>query len=361
MKQFTSLSRVPQAALAALILGAVLLPSSSSPAQADQPLPSINLPIEGWTVVALKKGFLQEEYNKLGTKVNLVDPGTTQLIGAESALLDRGGLAIAQRMIYPATVHKANGIDASIVWLSTKSSEYRTPVLALKSSGLNSIADLKDKNFGSSRVACGWTSPTEIFTAAGLPLDNARERGQVRYTNISNTVATSAALLSGRIDATSTHVALPDVAALIETDEVKVIGRSPADGVYVNNAGRVAYFVMREFVDAHPQAIVAFLRAREKTDAWINANVDEAAAIIAKETRIPVAIARFGITDPSSFQYMQGEPSSQVAVDAIKTFQKWYIDHGDDILSSRHLSDDTIESFVDKRFFKGGEYSVYQD
>jgi sulfonate transport system substrate-binding protein len=252
MKRLAMLSRISHAALVGLVLGALSPMLSSSPARADQPLPSINLPIEGWTVVALKKGFLQEQYDKLGTKVNLVDPGTTQLVGAESALLDRGGLAIAQRMIYPATVHKANGIEASIVWLSTKSSEYRTPVLALKSSGLNSIADLKDKNFGSSRVACGWTSPTEIFTSAGLPLDNARERGQVRYTNISNTVATSAALLSGRIDATSTHVALPDVAALLETDEVKVIGRSPPDGVYVNNAGRVAYFVMQSSLSCVP-------------------------------------------------------------------------------------------------------------
>jgi hypothetical protein len=86
MKRLAMLSRIPQAALVGLVLGTVPPPVSSS-AQPDQPLPSINLPIEGWTVVALKKGFLQEEYDKLGTKVNLVDPGTTQLVGAESALI----------------------------------------------------------------------------------------------------------------------------------------------------------------------------------------------------------------------------------------------------------------------------------
>jgi ABC-type nitrate/sulfonate/bicarbonate transport system substrate-binding protein len=262
-------------------------------------------------------------------------------------------------MIYPATVQKANGIDASIVWLSGQSSPARTPVLALKSSSAETVADLDGKNFGSSRVSCGWSSPTEIFDKAGVPLDTKNDQGRVRFTNISNPVAGNAALLSGRIDATATHVALPDVAALLKTGEVKTIGNSPDDGVYVNAAGRVAYFVMREFVQQHPEHIRSFLRVRERTVAWINANVDEAAKIVARDTRVPVDIARFGIEDASEFQYMKGEPSASVAVNAIETFQAWYIDHGDDILKSRHLTNEQIEAFVDRRFFSGGEYSIY--
>jgi hypothetical protein len=70
------------------VIAAIVL---ASPAFADEPLPQINLPIEGWSVVAQRKGWLQEAYAKLGTKV--VDPGTQKLIGAEAANLDRGGLA----------------------------------------------------------------------------------------------------------------------------------------------------------------------------------------------------------------------------------------------------------------------------
>lgn len=344
--------------LAAIALGALTMLSVSG-ARAEEPLSTVNLPIEGWTVVAQAKGFFKDEYGKLGTQVNLVDPGTQQLVGAESAMLDRGGLAVAQRMVYPATVQKANGIDAVVVWLSEPSSPARTPILALKSSSVQSVADLEGKDFGSSRISCGWTSPTEILEKANLPLDTKDARGKVRFTNISNPIAGNAALLSGRIDASSTHVALADVAALVKTGEVKVIGRSPENGVYVNAAGRVSYFAMRPFVEKYPSQIRAFLRVRTRTVAWIKDNVDEAATIIAKETRVPVDIAKVGIVDPSEFLYMQGEPSADVAVEAIKTFQQWYIDHGDDILRSRHLDDKQIEDFVDRRFFQGGEYSVY--
>jgi ABC-type nitrate/sulfonate/bicarbonate transport system substrate-binding protein len=334
---------------------------SGTRALAEEPLAAINLPIEGWTVVAREKGILAAEYGPLGTAVTLVDPGTTQLVGAEAALLDRGGLAIAQRMMYPAAVHKANGIDASIVWMSVKSSPARTPILARVNGPVASVADLAGKNFGATRVSCGWTSPTEILTKAGLPLDTPEHTGAVRYTNISNPVANTAALMSGRIDATATHLALPDAAALFATGQVRVVGRSPEDGIYVNAAGRVSYFAMRQFVDAHPRHIKAFLRAREITDAWIADHVDEAAQIIARETRVPVTLAKFAITDASSFQYIAGEPSAPEAIGVIKAFQQWYIEHGDDILRARHLSDATIEAFVDRRFFKGGPYSVYDN
>jgi sulfonate transport system substrate-binding protein len=56
---------------------------------------------------------------------------------------------------------------------------------------------------------------------------------------------------------------------------------------------------------------------------------------------------------------MRGEESADDAVKSVKDFQQWYIDHGDEILAERHLSDDMIQAFVDKRFFKGGAYSIY--
>jgi ABC-type nitrate/sulfonate/bicarbonate transport system substrate-binding protein len=340
---------------AALVLGFV-----RRPAHADAPLASINLPIEDWTVIAYAKGFLQEAYARIGiTDVRLVDPGTTQLSGAEAALLDRGGLALAQRIMYPATIHKANGIDASIVWLSTRSSPARTPVLALADSPVQTVADLKGKTLGSSRVSCGWTSPTEILDTAGVPLDTPKRAGAVRFANIINTVAVTNALLSGRIDATATHIAIADNAALWTSGQVKAIGRSPDNGVYVNNAGRVSYFAMREFADQHPHAIQAFLQARERTAAWVKDNQDEAIQLVAKGRRLPIEIARFTLTDPSSFSFIDGEPSAQAAAGAVKAFQAWYLAHGDEILADHHLTDEQIDAFVDQRFFQGGEYSVY--
>lgn len=329
-------------------------------AETREPLTFINLPQAAWTVVGHKKGFIQEEFAKIGiTDINLINPGTAELSGAEAALLDRGGLAIAQRMMYPATVHKANGIDAVIVWQSSPSDKYRTPLLAKAESSINSPTDLEGKKFGGSRVGCGWTSPTEILNEAGVPLDTRIRKGAVRQETITNSAATSAALLSGAIDATATHIALPASAALWLSGEVKVVGRSPDDGIYVNAAGRVSYFAMRPFAEAYPEAIRAFLVAHERTKAWIQDNVDESAEIIAEELRLPVQIAKFQITDASSFEFMDGEQSAENARQAIRDFQKYYIEAGDEILAERYLKDETIEQFVDARFFKGGEYSVY--
>lgn len=363
MLAFTPL-KVLKSSLTSAVVGTVLLASLATQGHAEtaakEPLTFINLPKAAWTVVGFEKGFIQEEFAKIGIKdINLINPGTSELSGAEAALLDRGGLAIAQRMMYPATVHKANGIDAVIVWQSTASDGFRTPILAAASSKIESVTDLRDKKFGGSRVGCGWTSPTEALNEAGVPLDTRIRKGAVRHETITNSAATSAALLSGAIDATATHIALPSSAALYLSGEVKVIGRSPDNGVYVNSAGRVSYFAMKPFVDAYPEAIQAFLVAHERTKKWIQENIDESAAIIGEELRIPVNIAKFGITDPSSFEFMKGEKSADNARKAIREFQEYYIEAGDEILAERHLTNETIEQFVDARFFNGGEYSVY--
>src|SRR5437868_4212890 len=85
---------------ASLGLGALAV-LSAAPAHAEDVLKSINLPLAAWTTVALKKGILKEEFEKIGTtEIRLLNPGTAELSGAEAAMLDRGGLAIAQRMMY---------------------------------------------------------------------------------------------------------------------------------------------------------------------------------------------------------------------------------------------------------------------
>ncbi|MGQ4273882.1 ABC transporter substrate-binding protein [Terrihabitans sp. B22-R8] len=344
-------------AAAALLAGAFQV----APAAAAEPLPYINLQVRPWTVVAQRKGFLKEEFDKVGIpKVNLIASGTAELVGAESAALDKGSIAIAQRMIYPATVHKANGLDAVIVWESEPSNGFRTPILArANDTSINSVQDLEGKKFASSRISCYFTSPFEILNKAGLPLDSRLKPGRVRYQSIDNTAATNAALLSGAIDATAAHLAVNNAAALWLSGSVKVVGRSPDDGVYVNGAGRVSYFAMRDFVNEYPEAVKAFLIAHERTKDWIHQNIDEASEIIAEGTRVPVNIAKFQITDPSSYEFMAGERDADKARKGIKEFQAWYIENGDDILTDRRLSDEQIDQFVDGRFFAGGEYSIY--
>ena len=348
-------------ARAAILASGIYAAFGATQLLAKEALTSINLQLRPWTVVAQEKGFLKEEFDKIGiTNINLIASGTAELIGAESAALNSNSIAIAQRMVYPATVHRANGLDAVIVWLSEPSDQYRTPILARADNDeVNSLADLEGKNFGSSRVSCYFTSPFEALAKVGLPLDSRIKQGKVRYQSIDNSAATNAALLSGAIDATAAHLAVNNAAALYLSGQVKVIGRSPNDGVYVNGAGRVSYFAMRDFVNEYPEAVKAFLVAHERTKAWIYDNIDESAEIIAEGTRVPLEIAKFQITDESTYEFMKGEHDAESARENIVRFQDWYVEQGDDILSDRKLTAAQIHDFVDDRFFAGGEYSVY--
>ncbi|HSD36018.1 MAG TPA: ABC transporter substrate-binding protein [Rhodocyclaceae bacterium] len=162
--------------------------------------------------MASKKGWLQEEFAKTGAKVEVVAPSSS-LHGQESARLEPGELNFASRMIYPAAVQKARGFDTKLIWISGKSDSYRTPILALKDSPINSLKDLKGKTLGSSRIGCGWTSPFEALDNAGVPLDTELQKGVVRFLNQNNLSEQKYALLSGKIDATAAHIALTDACA----------------------------------------------------------------------------------------------------------------------------------------------------
>ncbi len=344
---------------AMLAVTSVLVGTSASRAEA---LPEINLQLTPWTVVAREKGIFKEEFDKIGTKkINLIASGAAELIGAESAAVSGGAIAIAQRMIYPATVHRANGLDGVIIWASEPSNRYRAPILARADNDkINSVADLDGKKFGSSRISCYWSSPFEITQKAGLPFDSREKQGRIRYTSIDNVAVAISSVLSGATDATTFHLAAGAAATGgWLSGKLKVVGRSPDDGIYVNNAGRVTYFARRDFVNKYPEVVKAFLAARERTREWTYDNVDEATKIVARETRVPEEVAKFQITHAGEWEFMAGEPNADRARNAIKQFQAWYVEQGDDILSERKLSDEQIHAFIDERFFVGGKYSIY--
>lgn len=328
---------------------------------ADAVLPVINLQLSPWTVIAQEKGIFKEEFDKIGTKqVNLIASGAAELLGAEAAAVGGGAIAIAQRMIYPATIHRANGLDGVLIWLSEPSNRYRTPILARADNvSVNSPQDLDGKKLGSSRISCYWSAPFEILDKAGLPLDTRNRQGRVRYDSIDNPTVAISAVLAGAIDVTSGHLASGQFTGAWLSGKLKVVGHPGDDSVYVNNAGRVSYFARRDFVEKYPGVVKAFLIARERTRAWALDHVDEAAEIVAKGTRVPIEVAKFQITHAGEWEFMAGEPNAARARQSIKSFQAWYIEHGDDILADHRLSEEQINAFVDGKFFVGGQYSIY--
>ncbi len=353
----TSARALTRLSLAALAASAI----AAAPATAKEPLTFINLQHNPWTVVAKEKGIFAEEFGKVGiSEVNLIASGAAELSGAESAGLNKGSIAIAQRMLYPATAHRANGLDAVVVWVSEPSNKYRTPLLARADNAeINSIADMEGKTYGSNRIGCSYTSVFEAFDKAGLPLQTRLREGKIRYQGVENNGARNAALLSGAVDGLATHIGNNSGAALYLSGKVKIVGRTVEAGEYENGAGRVSFFAMRDFADTYPEAVKAFLISYRRATTWIQANVDEAAEIIAKGTRVPLEIAKFQIVDPSGYEFIAGDTDAENVRKAISQFQDWYIAHGDDVFVDRKLSDKDITAFVDGKFFKGGAYSIY--
>jgi ABC-type nitrate/sulfonate/bicarbonate transport system substrate-binding protein len=359
MIRLTNLKFASVRVIAALFsLGAL---TGAFSAAADEVLPSVNLQLSPWTSIAREKGIFKEEFDKIGTKtVTLIPAGAAELLGAESAAVGGGALAVAQRMVYPAFVHRANGLDAVVVWISEPSNRYRTPILArADNKEINKVADLDGKKFGSSRISCYWSAPFEILNDAGIPLDSRKKQGRVRYESIDNSAVAISAVLSGATDATAVHLAVSQFVGPWLSGKFKVIARPSDDGVYVNNSGRITYFARRDFVNKYPDVIKAFLLARERTREWTYDHVDEAAAIVAKETRVPLEVAKFQISHIGEWEFTAGEPNAERARSAIKTFQASHIANGDDILVDRNLSNEQIDAFIDGRFFIGGDHSIY--
>ncbi|MDR2669571.1 MAG: ABC transporter substrate-binding protein, partial [Desulfovibrio sp.] len=344
----------------AAILAALTAVPAGNAAFAAPPPASINLQASAWTVVAKEKGFFKEEFDKIGVKeVNLIAAGAAELLGAESAAVAGGAIAVAQRMIYPATVHRSNGLDIVLIWVSEPSNRYRAPVLAKTgNNAVNSVADLDGKKLGSARTSCYWASPFEILEKAGLPLDTRLRKGRVRYETIDNPTVMISSLLSGATDATAAHLAASQFTGAWLSGNLKIIGESPDDGIYVNHSGRVTYLAKRDFVEAYPEIIRAFLLAHEKTRSWATDHPNEAAAIIAKELRQPLEAALFQITHLGQWDFMGGEANADRALSSLKAFLAWYKANGDDILNDRNLTDEQLDAFIARQFFAGGKYSI---
>lgn len=365
----TYMGRVPS-----LVVGIVLAVLPLTRSFAEEPLKSApiapNVPsktrlahigLVDVTAVAAKKGWLQEEFAKVNATADLVLVSAYGGSGVEASLLDRGDLHITQRMAYPALQHRANGLDAVVVWQGVDPHPRRAVTMVLADSDIKSIADLKDKKFGSSLIGCPYYASRESFIKHGVDVDTEFANGDVRFVNITGIAATTA-FLAGRFDAYGTHPATSTTAPLIIQNQVREIATAEPGGIYATAGGRQMYFAMRKWAEENPDLVKAFLQAWDRTVRWLysdnGAHFNEASVIASRELRIPKSIALYNLKDQSTISFTWGQTSYEEAVASIKKFQSWAISVKDPFYTKHHLSDKEIEAFVDKRFFAGGAYFV---
>jgi len=319
---------------------------------------TVYVPLNNWTAVALNKGWLQEEYAKVGSKVEAVDVAAMKIPGVEASLLEKGELHFVNCMGYVSIQHKLNGLDSTVVWASKLPHPRRSATIVLKDSPVKSLADLKGKNLGGWRIYCPYFATYEALKEHGLQQDTEYQKGDVRYTNISPYAHVSA-LLGGRVDAVSVHPASNMTAPLYTQGLIRELEPAKIEGAYVKGGGRSAIFALKKFADEHPEQITALLKAYERSQKWIRANPDAAATIAARELRIPKHVAKFQIVDDSQLLFTDPETDRNAVIASYNLFQDWGIKNGDDFLKKKNLSPQQIDAFIDKKFFKGGAYSLH--
>jgi sulfonate transport system substrate-binding protein len=320
----------------------------------------VHLPLAQITVIAARKGWLQEEFAKYNAKFDLVDTSAFSQATAAS-LLDRGDLHITRAMFNFALQYPANGFDTVDIWGSTIVDRRRSQTIVLKESDIQTVEQLKGHSLASSVTGCPYYASMEALRSHGVTVDNDFGKGDMRYVNISGAAATSA-FLAGRFDSFAIHPATNTTASLYIQDQIRTLTTAVPDGVYVNSGGRSMEFALRRWVNENPDLVKAFLTAQDRVVRWLDsdhgAHFDEAASIVAREMRYPKAIALFSLKDKSQTNWEYGETDPDKLYNALKTYRDYQVSVKDPLYTKAKLTDKLIASTVDRRFFAGGEYFV---
>jgi sulfonate transport system substrate-binding protein len=345
---------------AAAVAQGVVAKSSAVAPKIPEKTRLVHLPLNQVTVIAARKGWLQEEFGKYNAKFDLVD--TSAFSQATSAsLMDRGDLHIVRAMFNFALQYPANGFDTVDIWGSTVVDRRRAQTVVLKESEIQSVEQLKGHTLASSVLSCPYYASMEALRSHGVTVDNDFGKGDMRFVNISGAGATSA-FLAGRFDAFAIHPASNTTASLYIQDQVRTLTTAVPDGVYVNSGGRSMEFALRRWANENPDLVKAFLTVQDRVVRWLDsdrgAHFDEAASIVAREMRYPKAVALFSLKDKSQTNWEFGETDPDKLYNALKSYRDYQVSVKDPLYTKAKLTDKLIASTVDRRFFAGGEYFV---
>ena len=303
------------------------------------------------TIVAEKKGWLKEEFDKYGAKAKLVACAVTVV----PPLINRGDVNIANSMHGFSFVQLLNGFDPVIVWQSGDVDPRTVVIAVLADSPIKTLADLNGKTMGVAKWTCGYYGVSEALKNAGVPLDTKLVPGKVRYLNLTDGLSVTTVLLAGRVDAIATHPS--GLASLYLQGLIRDIGTAVPGGKFVHS-DRIVYYCKPSWAKENPDLIKAFTIAQNKALYWIHAHRSEAAAIVAKQMRQPEDVMEAQFHEPGNQRLFLPERDYASAIEAFKVFQKLAISNSDGLVteSRKKLTDEQIGRLIDRRFFRGGEY-----
>ena len=321
----------------------------------------VYIPLSAEVAIGARKGWTDSLFGPLGYKVKVVDMTTVKLSGATVAALDRGDINFASAMAYMATDYKLNGYNTRVILAAQPTIRKFVITFVAKDSPYRTEADLKGKTLGTIRYCCGYAGALEIFQHAGYPIDTDLKKGDVRVWIAPGSQQNRDALISGRIDAVSDHiVAVPAHASAYLQGLYRVLDSLPDNSIYHNYGGREYYYGKADWVDKHPDLAQAFAKLLVKVRKWENdGHLSEAAQIASTDLRQPLGVTTLQIQNEEWGSHPLFEPSWDKTVESLKKLQVEYKNLGEPLYLKKTLSEQELESFVDKRFFDDGQYSAY--
>ena len=225
-------------------------------------------------ILAKEKGFYDEEFEKIGVKVNY-----TSLTSASEMLegITSNNLDFALTGYIGVIIGQAS--DVPFYSIAEGTSGGGDGILVNADSKLSSIKDLKGKKVAVTKSSSSWGLLLRALDKEGLSIND------IEIINLPPNDAQSA-LLSGQVDAWG--IWEPYRSTLVESGEAKLLETDlpSVPGIII---------ARDQIVNNHPEFVEAYLAAQKKAVNWLEENYDEGVSIIAKAKGIDEDTVRISL------------------------------------------------------------------
>jgi sulfonate transport system substrate-binding protein len=228
------------------------------------------------SLVIRRKGWLEQEFALDHTKIDWV-----LSLGSNRALeyLNSGAIDIGSTAGLAAVLGKANGNPIRTVYIFSRP-EW-TALVVRKDSPLKTLADLKGKKIAATKGTDPYLFTLRALRTAGLSRDD------VEIVNLQHPDGRTA-LVNGQVDAWAGLD--PHMAAAQIDNGARLLYRN----VDFNTWGFLN--AREDFIAQYPDALARVLKVYEKARQWIAAHPDEAAQILADDSKVSLAVAKLQLT-----------------------------------------------------------------
>lgn len=240
-----------------------------APALKELRLGIVPLPHYAHMWVAQKKGFIEEELQKVGFKLKW-QPFALGPMVSEAFASDHVDMGVMGD--FPAFIGRSAGIDYRIVSVASAAPQALALVVG-KDADISKITDLKGKKVATTKGAYGQKLLTMLLEKNGLTMND------IQFIHMTMDDL-AAALLRGDVEAGVMWD--PLLTRMEEAGEIKVI----ADGTGVYDAYAVL-MAGGSILDKNPEAVDAVLTAFQRGGEYLREKPDESVKLLMEDIKMP--------------------------------------------------------------------------